>query len=56
MPRRADSARWGPRPLWPLSDAAWDGWSWADALSQWNVRRRRSRANDRTDEERTSML
>jgi hypothetical protein len=34
---------WGPRPLWPLSDATWDGWSWADALSEWHVRRRRGR-------------
>ena len=46
---------WGPRLLWPLSDAAWDGWSWADALSQWVVRRRRVRNNDRTDEDRTFM-
>jgi hypothetical protein len=26
---------WGPRPLWPLSAAAFEGWSWGDALSQW---------------------
>jgi hypothetical protein len=32
--------QWGPRLLWPLSDAAWDGWSWTDALSQWYARRR----------------
>ncbi len=24
---------WGPRILWPLSDFAMDGWSWADALA-----------------------
>ncbi len=24
-------ARWGPRFLWPLSDYAADGWSWAEA-------------------------
>jgi membrane-bound metal-dependent hydrolase YbcI (DUF457 family) len=34
---------WGPRLLWPVSDVTWDGWSWADALSEWYVRRRRGR-------------
>lgn len=39
---------WGPQPLWPLSDVACDGWSWADALSQWYVRRQRGQASDDT--------
>lgn len=29
---------WGPRPLWPLSDLAFDGVGWADVLSVWLAR------------------
>jgi hypothetical protein len=31
---------WGPRQLWPLSDVAYDGWSWADTLAHWYAQRR----------------
>jgi hypothetical protein len=33
---------WGPRPLWPLSDLAFDGVGWADALVAWIARTVRS--------------
>lgn len=29
---------WGPRPLWPLSDLAFNGAGWADALAAWVAR------------------
>ncbi|HMQ30205.1 MAG TPA: hypothetical protein PKD53_05725 [Chloroflexaceae bacterium] len=33
---------WGPRPLWPLSELAFDGVGWADALVAWIARTVRS--------------
>jgi len=30
--------RLGPRPFWPLSSWAYDGFSWADALARWLTR------------------
>lgn len=29
---------WGPRPLWPFSDLAFDGVGWADLLAAWIAR------------------
>lgn len=29
---------WGPRPLWPLCDLAFNGVGWADALAAWVAR------------------